>query len=644
MTLPSVIVPSGLIVSSSTVLWFFPFLLAAVTYYHKLSNDPERAPVDRKRLYAEYDFVIIGAGSAGAVLANRLTEIKGWKVLLLEAGGQETEISDTPALAAYLQLSPMDWQYKTEPQPGRACLGLIGGRCNWPRGKVMGGSSTLNYMIYVRGNRHDYDGWEALGNPGWGYRDALYYFKKSEDNRNPYLANTEYHSSGGYLTVQEPPWRTPLATAYVEAGVEMGFENRDINGEFQTGFMMMQGTIRRGSRCSSSKAFLRPIGHRRNLHIAMHAHVTKILIDRHSSYGHTAGNPRAYGVRFKRNGKMYQVRARKEVIVSSGAINTPQLLMLSGIGPSDHLSQMGIPLVRDLPVGNNLMDHWGTGAPTFTVTKPLTLVQTRYENIPSVLKYSMFGTGPLTSLGGVEALGFIPTKYANRSLDFPDIEFHIVSGNYGSDGGRSVRRVHNIGDEAWMKVWRQLSFKDAYSVIPLLLRPKSRGTIRLRSKNPFEYPFINAGYFTHPEDIKVLVEGVKFALAMAETSALKRFGARFHDVPVPGCEHTVPWTDPYWECMCRQITTTIYHYSGTAKMGPAYDPGAVVDPELRVYGVDALRVIDASIFPTIPSGNTNAPVIMVAEKGADMIKKQWLAYQSKRKRRKRRSQESNPDP
>jgi len=645
MTLPSLILPLGGSGVASLLLakgiWFIPFLVATVTYYHKITNDPEAPPVDRKELYKEYDFVIVGAGSAGAVLANRLSEIQGWNVLLLEAGGQETEISDTPLLASYLQLSPMDWQYKTEPQPGRACLGSNNKRCNWPRGKVMGGSSTLNYMIYVRGNKHDYDGWEALGNPGWGYKDALYYFKKSEDNRNPYLANTEYHSSGGYLTVQEPPWRTPLATAYVEGGVEMGFENRDINGQYQTGFMLMQGTIRRGSRCSTSKAFLRPIRRRRNLHIAMHAQATRILIAPNGGY--EGSKPRAYGVRFKRDGKMYHVRARKEVIVSSGAINSPQLLMLSGIGPKDHLREMGIPLVQDLPVGQHLMDHYGTGALTWTVERPLTLVQTRYENIPSVLKYSMFGTGPLTSLGGVEALGFIPTKYANRSLDFPDIEFHIVSGHVGSDGGRSVRRVQAIGDEAWMKVWKELSFKDAFQIIPLLLRPKSVGNIRLRSRNPFHYPLINAGYFTHPEDIKVLVEGVKFALALAETQALQRFGARFHARVMPGCEDTVWWTDEYWECMCRVITTTIYHYSGTAKMGPPNDPGAVVDPELRVYGVDGLRVIDASIFPTIPSGNTNAPVIMTAEKGADLIKKYWHAYKHrksrKRRRRKRRSAE-----
>lgn len=202
----------------------------------------------------------------------RLSEIEDWNVLLIEAGGDETEISDVPVLAAYLQLSQLDWKYKTEPQPN-ACLGMKNHRCNWPRGKVLGGSSVLNYMLYVRGNRYDYDSWRDLGNTGWGYDDVLYYFKKSEDNRNPYLARTPYHSAGGYLTVEEAPWRTPLATAFIQAGVEMGYENRDINGEFQAGFMLAQGTTRRGARCSTSKAFLRPARLRKNLDIAMHAQV-----------------------------------------------------------------------------------------------------------------------------------------------------------------------------------------------------------------------------------------------------------------------------------------------------------------------------------------------------------------------------------
>ncbi len=613
----------------TTTAWFFPFLLVAIKYYHRTVHDPERQPNDAKHLYREYDFIVVGGGSAGAAVAGRLSEEKGWSVLLLEAGGLETEISDVPALAAYLQLGSMDWKYKTEPQPGRACLGLTNQRCNWPRGKVIGGSSVLNYMLYVRGNRKDYDAWEADGNPGWGYDNVLHYFKKSEDNRNPYLAATPYHRAGGPLTVQESPWRTPMATTFIEAGVEMGYDNRDGNGEFQTGFMIPQGTIRRGTRCSSAKAFLRPVRDRKNLHIAMHSMVTKILVDPYTK--------RAYGVKFKRKDKIWHVHARKEVILSAGALNSAHLLMLSGIGPRWHLEEFGIPVLQDLPVGENLMDHYGTGAMVFTIDKPVSLVQTRYENIPAVLKYIMFGSGPLTVLGGVEGLAWIPTKFENRSADFPDIEFHFVSGTPGSDGGRQIRKVMGISDTLW-QVFRPLAYRDGWSVFPMILRPKSKGAVRLRSVNPYDLPAVHAGYFTHPHDIKVLVEAVKFALALSQTSAFQRYNSRYWDqIPIPGCEHTDLWSDEYWACIIRHYTITIYHYSGTAKMGPPDDPESVVNHELKVYGLRGLRVIDGSIMPKIPSGNTNAPIIMVGEKGADLVKEYWYSKRRRRRRKKRTS-------
>lgn len=254
-------------------------------------------------------------------------------------------------------------------------------QCNWPRGKVLGGSSVLNAMVYVRGNRRDYDAWEQQGNIGWSFDDVLPYFTKSEDNRNPYLARTPYHGHGGLLTVQEAPWRTPLSLTFIKAGKELGYEHRDINGEEQTGFMLTQSTMRRGARCSTSKAFLRPFRLRKNLHVAKFAHATKILIDPNTK--------RAFGIEFMKDNKRQMVFATKEVIMSAGSLNTPQLLMLSGVGPAQHLSDFNIPVISDLPVGDNMHDHVGLGGLTFIINEPVTVTTTRFANIPTFFDYVM---------------------------------------------------------------------------------------------------------------------------------------------------------------------------------------------------------------------------------------------------------------
>ncbi|KAI4454883.1 glucose-methanol-choline gmc oxidoreductase [Holotrichia oblita] len=518
-------------------------------------------------------------------------------------------------MSAYAQQSDLDWKYKTQPQ-GTFCLAMENGRCNWPRGKVVGGSSAINYMLYLRGNRRDYDDWEAMGNTGWGYDNVLHYFKKSEDNTNSDLLKTGYHNSGGYLTVGEAKYHTPLTGAFLLGGLEMGYQNRDVNGEFQTGFMVAQGTTRNGARCSTAKAFLRPIRHRKNLHIALKAHVTKVLIDKDKV---------AYGVEFERDGRIYHINAKKEVIVSAGSINSPQLLMLSGIGPENHLREHGIPVIQDLKVGENLQDHVALGGLTFVIDQPISFRLERVLGIKTVMDYVQVGAGPLTSLGGVEGIAYVNTKYANASDDYPDIEFHFVSGSTNSDPNQ-FSKAHGITWDFYNETFGPIANKDTFAVYPMLLRPQSRGVVKLQSNNPYDYPLIYANYFDKEKDMKVLIEGAKIAVAWGYTKPFQELGSRFHGFP--RCEPYGIHTDAYYECMNRHYSLTIYHPVGTCKMGPSSDPDAVVDPELRVYGITGLRVIDASIMPKIVSGNTNAPSIMIGEKGADIVKDFWMKFEN----------------
>ncbi|XP_053617635.1 glucose dehydrogenase [FAD, quinone] [Plodia interpunctella] len=623
LSVASTAAKSALTIAGIGKLSFIPLMLATMAYFNYDLVDPENRPFNQKHLREMYDFVIVGGGSAGSVLANRLSEVEGWNVLLLEAGGHETDISDVPLLSLYLHKSKLDWKYRSQPQD-TACQAMIDKRCAWTKGKVLGGSSVLNTMLYIRGNKRDFDQWESFGNPGWGYEDVLPYFKKSMDQRNPYLAkNKRHHATGGYLTVQDSPYNTPIGAAFLQAGEEMGYDIVDVNGAQQTGFSWFQFTIRRGTRCSTAKAFLRPVRLRSNLHVALFAHATKVLIDKESK--------RAFGVEFFRDGEMQVVYAKREVILAAGAVASPQLLLLSGVGPKEHLKEVGINVIHDSPgVGKNLQDHIAVGGIVFRIDYPISLVMNRLVNINSALRYAVTEDGPLTSSIGLEVVAFINTKYANKTEDWPDVEFMMTSCSTPSDGGTQVKKAHSLTDEFYNEVFSEINNKDIFGIFPMMLRPKSRGFIKLKSKNPFDYPLMYHNYLTHPDDVGVLREGVKAAIAVGETQAMKRFGARFHSKPVPNCKHLPQFTDEYWDCFISQYTMTIYHLSGTAKMGPSTDPMAVVDPQLRVYGIEGLRVIDASIMPTITNGNLNAPVIMIGEKGADLIKESWLPKRNSR--------------
>ncbi|CAG9104105.1 unnamed protein product [Plutella xylostella] len=580
----------------SQVLLFMTLLESFINGRCDLA-DPCSRVTSREAQDEEYDFVVVGGGTAGSVVAARLSENPQWKVLLLEAGGDEPTPSSVPAfVTAYWGRNDTDWNYHTEPQE-RACLGE-GGKCSWPRAKMLGGCSVINGMMYMRGHAADYDGWAINGAAGWSWYDVMPYFLKSEDNKE--IGNgvsSQYHNTGGPLPVQKFRHAPQFAHDVVSAAIELGYPpTSDLNGETITGFTIAQTMNDGGSRFSTSRAFLRPASYRDNLHVALNALGSRVLVD--------PVEKKVTGVEFVQNGETKTVKVKREAILSGGTLNSPQILLLSGIGPKETLDKFNIPTVVDLPgVGQNLHNHVGVEL-EFTLNKEADSKELTWA---TAMDYMLRREGPLSSTGMSQLTGIVNSRLAAAGGRHPDIQF-FFGGYYASCGDGTDNDPEASSKE-----------KRSVSISAISLQPRSRGYLTLQSTNPADPPLMQPNYFLEGHEMEVLVDAAKIAYRLANTTIMRE---KYGMAPTEGYGSDCPAgpdTDEYFRCLARRHTAPENHQVGTCKMGPSSDPMAVVDMTLSVHGVKGLRVIDASIMPTVPSGNTAAPTIMIAERGAEFI-------------------------
>ncbi|KAF2901676.1 hypothetical protein ILUMI_04519, partial [Ignelater luminosus] len=553
--------------------------------------------------YGHYDFIIVGAGVSGSVLTNRLTESGEFQVLVLEAGGRENDFTDVPGFATNLVSSDFNWGYKTIPQRN-SCLGLKNKQCNYPRGKAVGGSSVINFLMYVRGNKEDFDKWGRY-NPGWDYESVLPYFKKSE-NSNLDLEEPEFHGHNGLLNVEDVRYHPDITNTFLEAAEERGRKILDYNGKNQKGYSTLQSMTKNGRRCSANKAFVEPAINRKNLELLDHALGIKILIK----------NKKAYGVEFIRGGKRYKATASKEVIISGGTINSAQILMLSGIGPKEDLERLGIPVVQDLPVGKTLRDHQIYPALFFSTNISTNKEPRLEENIQRYLK----GFGPLTT-AFISAVGFESLRVESRN---PNSEYAFFS-TVVEQVAPFLLDLIGMTEQNWQAISDPLAGKYIWGIIPVLLHPKSKGTITLKSKNPLDFPLVDSNMYSdkYSNDMDEMLAMIRDIFEISKTAAFQSIDSKYLSDPLPACTYCKHLSEDYWRCALEQLTYPILHAVATCKMGPKCDETAVVDNKLKVYGISGLRVADASVIPFPLSSHPSASVYMIGEKAADLIRNDY---------------------
>ncbi|CAG9859122.1 unnamed protein product [Phyllotreta striolata] len=563
------------------------------------------APTD----FGEYDFVVIGGGSTGAVMATRLSEVRDWKVLVIEAGRwPEKLVSITSASYKINIMSDYNWGYYSV-QQNNSCLGFVGNRCPLPRGKGLGGTSLLNAMIYVRGNKHDYQKWCGMGNPGWCYKDVLPYFLKSENfHHTNKLApvDVKYHNYSGPLWVEQPMPFHEHHKVFLKANEQMGYKIRDINGKEQIGAMPFQVNTKKGRRQDSGTAFLKPVLYRDNLKVMPNSLVTKILFD-----GKTAT-----GVKFLNNGIEYKVGVRKEVILSAGTINSPQLLMLSGVGPAEHLKEHNIEVVADLPaVGQSYSDHLQVHGLVFSsnISEPTTTLRTSIE------QYLTRGQGPLAEAAPTQAVGYYRTRL-EKTPGYSDLELSFQDTNDTTD---ALTHYYNWKSSISSRT-SIVNASTSFQIFATPLHTKSLGTVRLKSADPLDFPLVDPNILSDKDghDFDLAYEGIQLVLNLTQQEAFKKIDTKLTHQPLLECSDVKFLTKDYWRCAAKYIINHNNHPVSTCKMGPNAKKN-VVDHKLKVHGIANLRVADASVIPLSMSAHINAICYMIADKGADMIKADW---------------------